>query len=87
MQGNDNTGKCRGFAFALLPKHVQKEILKLNGITLENRIIVIENATSTKKKRYKKFEKTSKRPLVVTIKHPENQDAFSSSKLSAGMKT
>ena len=49
MQGNDNTGKCRGFAFALLPKHVQKEILKLNGITLENRIIVIENATSTKK--------------------------------------
>ena len=55
MQGNDNTGKCRGFAFALLPKHVQKEILKLNGITLENRIIVIENATSTKKKEIQKI--------------------------------
>ena len=63
MQGNGNTGKCRGFAFALLPKHVQKEILKLNGITLENRIIVIENATSTKKRDTKNLRKLLNVPL------------------------
>ena len=33
------------------------------------------------------MQKTTKRPLVVTNKHPENQDVFDSSKLSAGMKT
>ena len=87
MPVNENTGKCKGFAFALVPEHVQKEILKLNGITLENRIIVIEDATSTRKRDTKDLQKTSTRPLVVTKKHPENQDVFSSSKLSAGMKT
>ena len=87
MPVNENTGKCKGFAFALVPEHVQKEILKLNGITLENRIIVIEDATSTRKKDTKNLQKTSKGPLVVTNKHPENQNVFSSSKLSAGMKT
>ena len=85
MPVNENTGKCKGFAFALVLEHVQKEILKLDGIT-ENRIIVIEDATSTKKDT-KNLQKTSKGPLVVTNKHPENQDVFSSSKLSAGMKT
>ena len=64
-----------------------KEILKLNGTTLENRIIVIEDATSARKRDTKKLQKASKRPLVVTNKHPENQDVFSSSKLSAEMKT
>ena len=54
MPVNENTGKCKGFAFALVPKHVQKEVLKLKGITLENRIIAIENVTST---RYKKLAK------------------------------
>ena len=28
MPVNENTGKCKGFAFALVPEHVQKEILK-----------------------------------------------------------
>ena len=59
----------------------------LNGITLENRIIVMEDATSTRKRDTKNSQKFSKRPLVVTNKHPENQDVFSSSKLSTGMKT
>ena len=35
----------------------------------------------------KTFKKNSKRLLVVTSKHLENDDVFSSSKLSAGMKT
>ena len=42
-------GRRKDFAFALVLEHVQKEILKLNGVTLENRIIVMEDATSTKK--------------------------------------
>ena len=33
------------------------------------------------------MQKASKRPLVVTNKHTENLYAFSSSKISAGMKT
>ena len=68
---------------------MQKEILKLNGIILQNRIIVIEDVTSTRKRDTKNLQKTSKRPLVVTNKHTENQnlDAFSSSKISAEMKT
>ena len=70
MPVNENTGKCKAFAFTLVPEYVQKEIRKLNRITLENRIIVIEDATSTKKRDTKKLKKTSKRPLVVTKKHP-----------------
>ena len=66
---------------------MQKEILKLNGITLENRIIVREDATSIRKRDTKNLQKASKRTLVVTNKHPENQNVFSSSKLSGGMKT
>ena len=87
MPVNEKTGKYKGFALALLPKHVQKEILKLNGIILENRIIVMEDAASTRKRDTKNFQKTSKLPLVVSNKHPENQDVFNSSNLSAGMKT
>ena len=87
MPENEETGKCKGFAFTLEPEHVQKEILELNRITLENRIIVSEDATSTRRRDTKKLQKTSKRPLVVTNAHPENQDVFNSSKFLAGMKT
>ena len=44
-------------------EHVQKEILKLNGVTLENRIIVMEDATSARKIDTKNLQKTSKVPL------------------------
>ena len=84
MPVNENTGKCKGFAFALVPEHVQKEILKLNGITLENRII--EGVTSTRKRDTKYLRKTFKRPLLVTNKRPENQDICSSSNFPGGMK-
>ena len=87
MPVNENTGKCKGSAFTLVPEYLQKEILKLNETTLENRVIVIEDATSTRKRDTKNLKKSSKRPLVVTNKHPENQHVFSSSKLLAGMKT
>ena len=56
-------GRRKDFAFALVLEHVQKEILKLNGVTLENRIIVMEDATSTRKIDTKNLQKTSKVPL------------------------
>ena len=84
MPVNENTGKYNGFAFALVPEHVQNEILTLNGITLENRISY-KSCDFYKKK--KNLQKTPKRALVVTNKHPENQDVFSFSKLSTDIKT
>ena len=32
-----------------VPEHVQKKILKLNGLTLEKRIIVMEDVAYTRK--------------------------------------
>ena len=58
MPVNEKTRKCKGFAFALVPEHVLKEILKLNGIT-ENRIIVMKDATSTRKRDTQRFSKKS----------------------------
>ena len=48
MSVNEDTGKCEALAFALVPEHVQKEVLELNGITLENRTIVIEDLLQEK---------------------------------------
>ena len=65
MPVNEKTSKCKGFTFRLVPEHVQKEILKLNEITLENRITLMEDATSIRKRDTQNWQKT-KRPHVVT---------------------
>ena len=83
---NESTGKCHGFAFVLVPEHVQKEILKLNGTTLENRIIVIEDVTSTRTRDRKICKKILNLPLKLP-KTPRKSRYFSSSKFSAGIKT
>ena len=57
MPVKEKTGTCKGFAFTLVPEHVQKEILKLNEKTEENRIIVMEDGTSTRKRDTKKLLK------------------------------
>ena len=44
-------GKNNGFGFAILPKHVQKELLKLHEIEFHGNIIIIEKAASTRIKR------------------------------------
>ena len=49
MLVNKKTSKSKVFAFALVREHVQKDILTLNGITSENRTILMEDATSTRK--------------------------------------
>ena len=40
---NEKMGECKGFAFALVQEHLQQDILKLNGITFENRVIVMDD--------------------------------------------
>ena len=40
-------GKNKGFGFAVMPEHVQKELLKLHGIEFHGNKIIIEEATST----------------------------------------
>ena len=45
----EKNGKNKGFGFAVIPKHVQKELLKLHGIEFHG--IIIEEATSTRIKR------------------------------------
>ena len=74
MPVNEKTGKCKGFAFALVMEHAQKEILKLNGMALENRIVVTENATSARKRDKQDFGKNHPKYLIlVTNKHQEKQ--------------
>ena len=43
--------KNKGFGFAVMPEHVQKELLKLHGIDFHGNIIIIEEAASAKIKR------------------------------------
>ena len=47
----EKNGKNKGFEFAVMPKHVQKELLKLHRIEFHGNIIIIEEATSTRTKR------------------------------------
>ena len=58
MLVNDKTSKCWGFVICVSTEHLQKEIFKLNSITSENRISVIE-MRFTQNERYTKFAKTS----------------------------
>ena len=44
-------GKSKGFGLAVMPEHVQKELLKLHGIEFHSNIIIIEEATPTRIKR------------------------------------
>ena len=43
--------KNKGFGLAVMPEHVQKELLKLHGIEFHSNIIIIEEETPTRIKR------------------------------------
>ena len=38
------TNNCRGFAFVTGPEHVLNELVKLNGIELQEKLLVIDKA-------------------------------------------
>ena len=67
MSVNEKTGKCKGSAFALVPDYVQKEIPKLNGITLENRIIFMKMQLLREE-----IRKICKKILNVLLQLPKN---------------
>ena len=47
----EKNGKNKGFGFAVMPEHLQKELLKLHGIEFHDNIIIIVEATSARIKR------------------------------------
>ena len=65
MQVNEKSSKCWGFVICVSTEHLQKEILKLNSITLENRINVIENQIYAKMRDTQNLQKYPKFPFVV----------------------
>ena len=46
---SENTGKKRGFAYVKVPIHVSDELLKLHGIGLKGKTLVIENTKTPPK--------------------------------------
>ena len=66
------TGKSKGFALIVTPEKVHQDLLKLDGIDLLGRKILIKEAISTRKK----DTKQNKRPIFVVSNFPENRDLF-----------
>ena len=58
---NEKTSKCKGFAFPLVLKHVQKEFVKQNGITLGKELLL------WKMKREKEINKICRNILNVPL--------------------
>ena len=63
-------GKNKGFGLAVMPEHVQKELLKLHGIEFHGNIIIIEEAASTRIKRPDK-QKTGLSRNTLTEPHTQ----------------
>ena len=68
----NKTGKSKGFALIVTPEKVHQDLLKLDGIDLLGRKILIKEAISTRKK----DTKQNKRPIFVVSNFPENRDLF-----------
>ena len=67
----NKTGKSKGFAFIVTPEKVHQDLLKLDGIDLLGRKLLIEETISTRKK----DPKQNKRPNLVVNNFPENQES------------
>ena len=63
-------GENKGFEFAIMPEHVQNELLKLQGIKFHGNIINIEEATSTRIKRPDE-QKTGLSRNRLTVPHTQ----------------
>ena len=68
----NKTGKSKGFAFIFTPEKVHQDLLKLHGVDLLGRKILIKEAIST----WKKDPKQNKRPNFVVNNFPKNKDLF-----------
>ena len=78
----NKTGKRRGFAFIVTAEKVHQDLLKLDGVDLLGRKILIKEAISTRKN----DPKQNKRPNFVVNNFPENQDLFKRPRIVTGNK-
>ena len=67
------SGKNKGSGFAVMPEHLQKEVLKLHGIEFHGNKIIIEEATSTRIKRPDE-QNTQRRTTEVVNDSSKNVD-------------
>ena len=76
----NKTGKRRGFAFIVTSEKVHLDLLKLDGIDLLGRKILILISTR------KNDPKQNKRPNIAVNNFPENQDLFKRPRIVTGNK-
>ena len=65
-------GEIKGFTFIVIPEKVHQDLLKLDGIDLLGRRLLLKEAISTRKKDLKE----NKRPSFVVNSFLENQGQF-----------
>ena len=75
-------GKSKGFAFIVTREKVHQDLLKVDGVDLLSRKILIKEAISTRKK----DAKQNKRPNLVVNNFPENQHLFIQPRIVPGNK-
>ena len=68
----NKTGKSKGFVFIVTPEKVHHDLLKLDGIDLLGRKLLIKEAISTRKK----DPKQNNRPNFPVNNSREDQDLF-----------
>ena len=78
----NKTGKSKGFAFIVTSEKIHQDLLKLDGIDLLGRNLLIKEAFSNRKK----DPKQNKRPNFVVNNFPENQDLFKRPRILPGNK-
>ena len=79
----NKTGKSKGFAFIVTSEKIHQDLLKLDGIDLLGRNLLIKEAFSNRKK----DPKQNKRPNFVVNNFPENQDLFKRPRIILGNKS
>ena len=66
----------KGFAFIRAPAHITDELIKLGGIEYHDYDLMVEDATSTRKRTSHNISNKSRRPSVVVNNCPENQHSY-----------
>ena len=79
----NKTGKSKAFTFIVTLEKVHQDLLKLDGIDLLGRKLLIKETISTRKK----DPKQNNRPNFVVNNFPENQDLFKRPRIIPGNKS
>ena len=79
----NKTGKIKAFTFIVTPEKVHQDLLKLDGIDLLGKKLLLKEAISTRKKDLNQ----NKRPSFVVNSFPENQGQFKQPRIIPGNKS